>query len=156
MFLQKIDDWLISHVFEPIAWWSEYHFGISGMKLYLYLYMIGFTSLGLHAYHKSLFFFTFCDIGLILWQIYSVPHVEARMIKNGGLNTNRTLWWVRVAGAAMVLPILVLDVFILPARISGASLTDFALAALLLALYFGACNALPPGYEERKLVPHTL
>jgi hypothetical protein len=156
MFLQRWDDWLITNIFEPIAWWSEYRFGVGGLKIYLYLYMTVFTAFGMLAYDQGNYVLVCIDVGLVLFQVQTFPSQEATIRRNKGLNQNRVFWPMRVTLCACIVVILMLT------WLEGAPYElremrqDFLLGLLLVAIYFGSCNAMPPGFEERYLLPRTI
>jgi hypothetical protein len=155
MFFHTCDDWVITHVFEPIAWWSEYHFGIGGLRIYLYLYMVVFTAFSMVAYYQGQHLLMFVDMGLVFFQIQTFPLQEEFLRRNKGLNRNKTYWRVRIAVCVFVSTMIATELLVATTRLPLDWLTDFLLCVLMVAMYFGSCNALPPGYEERKLVLRT-
>jgi hypothetical protein len=156
MFLQKWDDWLITHIFEPIALWSEYRTGIGGIRIHLYLYMTVFTVLGVDAYYRGHYTLIAIDMLIVFFRIESFSTLESTLKRNKGLNEDREYWVLRTLTCGLMLLLPVMHHLTGSKFLADANIAYIMLWVLVAAFYFGACNGLPPGYEERKLAPRTI
>lgn len=155
MFLQKIDDWILNRIFEPVAWWSEYNFGVTGMRLFFYFSMVGATILIFDSYDAGFYLLTFFFLAVAIIITFSIDAYEASVRKNNGLNPQRSRWQMRYLCVALGGYAILSGHFDHNMSDLEILANDTAYTALVLALYFSACNAMPPGYRERHLVPHT-
>jgi hypothetical protein len=114
--------------------------------------MVAVTGLAMATFYEGNYLLTCINVMLVCWQILNQPHLEATLVRNKGLNVNRMLWLVRTICTMACAWVVGISYIYVP----GVTFFDHAENACMLllipALYFNACNGLPPGYEERKLV----
>ena len=151
--IAKVDQWLIGTVFEPFAWRCQYRYKFGHPQLARASYLIAFvTNYCLAAVIKGdLIELT---IGILL--TIGLDYIFGRSIekdsttKEGWTNPMRSFWWGR---ALLILIFVFVEITIGPFlsgdlfKIGKAMTFDLT---LVCAMYFAACNAMPPWYRQEQ------
>jgi|GEM_PF-1832343 len=153
--IQKIDEWLITQIFEPVSWWIEYHTRYSHLRVAQAL-LLG-CAFGAFSLLQTL-----ADMGgdyekfrWILFSLYIAPvffffvvyeFFDRILSQREMQNLFRLEWEARLP----LIPIFVVCITI--GSIIGHDVGGFATyaACLFFAWFFAACNRMPPSYKEKK------
>lgn len=148
--MQKLDEWLLTKVFEPIAWWIEYHTGYSNFRVSQVALlpvvvdtMVGAVeafTIGDSTRLASLVVLLMACCGLF-WLIEFIQ----KNFTGQGLNPLRNNYRFRILVIAMTILFLPKDDFSYRSILSV--LSDISYFAMF---YFVACNRMPPWYREKK------
>lgn len=171
MFLAKLDDWLITNVFEPIAWHTEYRFGLSCFNIarpvLWFAFAAYFGSIGgvIPFQQNNMHLLVILLIVILIvthtnymvW-VRSINTLEQETRRAKGVNWMRGMWplrWTRILTCPLLL-IAILWLFGDTHMWSSFFLTG---TMFFLTFYFASCNTLPPGWKPpvraSKLVTQT-
>ena len=154
-----IDDLLLDYVFNPLSWWSEYHFGKDAMDLRLYSAYAGCGTIMFASIQERWYFAFFIIVLLATFTWWTANEVRRRWVRNNstGKNVSRVAdRWIRMINILMVI-IQFGQSAVVPAT-SGFHLLVSISWVLLMVLtsYFIATDAMPPSYLERKAAAEPL
>ena len=146
----KFDMWLITCVFEPIAWRVEYHYGKNNFWLARQLIMF------VAVFQTALFFKSLGLIIIPMWLMFafsfqSVIRVHESTVRRSPQHLNywKPRWQIRLV-------MYCLSIFMLSTRhYSGWFDTACEVlfqVSMILIFYFLSCNPLPPKWEPPKRV----
>ena len=151
----KFDAWLITHVFEPISWWFEYHHGFDCFKITRVCISLSYL---LSALEKpSELMPGSAERLLISWGLFMFVlfFAEKRLrLSATTLNPIKVLWGLRFFYIAWwpIATSLYWDDYskhkIVLYQVFFGGLGEFL---FILAMYFIACNLMPPRWEPKPL-----
>ena len=146
---QLVLDW----IFNPISWWSNYHYGNDAMDLRLGFAVLGYLLLVFSAVYNRSFIFLFLLLVAmsLLWLLRDVPRREWVQNNKTGKNIKRVeYFWIRMVDLALLTFIII--------STSSHSWFDMIfwvnmlafIFIIILCAYLDATDTLPPNYHERK------
>lgn len=148
MFLHALDEWIITRIFEPIAWRLEYRFSIKGEILAFAFHMLGITCFLVVTCNAgmmliSLLLLAFAILLIVLHQYRSEMPSSA-----GTMNSSRQFWYTRL----MLIASFVWNLYRSWFGIGELHEPIFYFISMGLLLYvagmyFQACNELPPWWR---------
>ncbi len=152
--LYKIDEWLISSIFEPVAWRYEYHTGYTYRRLERYMLWVSFAA-GASA-HMILGDKTIAVLLLLVLITVDTFHLSKRNEKTSIstdtilINPYRGRRGGRIVIATYCLGNSLLEGFVYTSKDYIISLL-FIIFLLFYAIkeYFGACNQMPPSVRKK-------
>jgi hypothetical protein len=150
------DQFVLDRLFNPVTWWSDYHFGKDAMDLRFGFTALGYLLLVFSAVNSRAFIFLFFLLILmsLIWLFRDTP--RRQWVKNN--KTGRNIR--RVEGFTLRMFNQALLAYIsMPTPADTRSSLDYwvtfagFICLIVIGEYLDATDILPPHYHERKITP---
>lgn len=153
MDFRDVDEWLLDHVFQPIAWRVEWRTGVNQFALArasVFIYMVGGAAAGRYLIDVGLpktAVFSVLLVYTVAFLIYRGSYEAERMAARSGLNPERAISigtrfiWLFTSAFFVLCMLLSGDYNILMVLDSIGPL------GIVLSYYFRACDSAPPPKE---------
>lgn len=154
-----IDDLMLDYVFNPLSWWSEYHFGKDALDLRLYASYAGCSMIAFVSVQERWYFPLLIMALLAAFTWWTSDEIRRRWVRNNatGKNICRVAdRWIRMINIALVV-IQFVQTSMVPSTPSFDVLVSMGwLFLMVVTSYFYATDTMSPAYKEHKTAPQPL
>lgn len=148
----RVDDWVITRIFEPCAWYVEYRWEVDYALLARAVYGLGWFVVATWQFVLKGDLQTILSLalfGFFFDQTLGRDSEHKCRVPRGTPNLRRGMWRGRLLANAMFIALL--------ASLPSSSDVDIVSRVLMevvfaVHMWFEACNPMPPGYREAREV----